>query len=280
MTEKISSVIAREDNGNIQITFSIPFSIIKTSKEEVTKELAKNVEIPGFRRGMAPIEKAAVKIPEAKIIEHALGHILPKALSESVTQNKLKIAIYPKFELISAKENEVWQIRGITCELPEVDLGDYQKYLSGKPEEKKELTPDQKEQEVLKTLLENVKIKVPQILIEEEADGRLSALLSRLEKLGLALEGYLSTINKKTEDLRADYAKQASDAISIDLILAKAAEVENVSASEKEIEEAYNISKATKGASLPKEEEEREKAFIASILKRRKALETLKSYFN
>lgn len=289
MADKITSVVAKEDNGNIQITFTIPFADIKTAKEEVIKEFAKDMEIPGFRKGMAPLDKVAEKVPESSVVEHSLSHILPKVLAESITENKLQIAIYPKFELVSAKDGEAWQIRAITCELPKVDLGDYKKVVEGairssniwtpekgKPEAKAEATPQEKEQIVIKALLDGVKVNVPQILIEEEADSRISSLLSRLEKLGLALESYLASIGKKPEDLKADYAKQAKEAISLDLILSKIAEVESIKAEEKEIEAALAMSQADpKLKDANPEEIENRKRLMDSILKRRKALDFL-----
>lgn len=289
MADKITSVIAREDNGNIQITFTIPFAEIKTAQDEVIKEFAKNTEIPGFRKGMAPLDKVAAKISQSTLIEHSLNHVLPKALADAITENKLQIAIYPKFELISAKENEAWQIRAITCELPKVDLGDYKKMVTGavrastlwtpdkgKPDEKKEPTHEEKEQLVLKTILENIKINIPQILIEEEANNRLSALLERLEKLGLALEGYLASIGKKAEDLRADYAKQAKDAIALDLILSEIAKSENIKISDKDIETALAMSQLNKDVkNISSEEIESRKRLTESILRRRAALDFL-----
>jgi FKBP-type peptidyl-prolyl cis-trans isomerase (trigger factor) len=280
MADKITSVIARESDGNIQITFTIPFTLIQKAEEETTVEMAKDIEIPGFRKGAAPLSKAREKIPQGTLIEHSLGHILPKALSEAVMENKLKIAIYPRFELVSAKEGEAWQIKGTTCELPEFELGDYKKEVQGAlraesiivpGKENKVKTREEQEAAVLKTLIEKVKISIPGILIEEEADSRLSSLLARLEKLGLALENYLASINKGADDLRAEYALQAKDAISIDLILNKIAETENLKVDEKEVNSAIQISQA----SQPKEDMESRKRFIESILKRRKALDFL-----
>jgi trigger factor len=183
---KITSVVAREDNGNIQVTFTIPFEIIKKAQDETIVEFAKDVEIPGFRKGNAPLDKVAAKIPQNTLLEHSLGHILPKALGEAMEEHKLKLAIYPKFELVSAKEGEAWQIKGITCELPEVTLSDYKKDIPGELRAisiKKEPTREEKEQAVIKYLVTNTKVSVPTVLIEEEADGRLSNLLARLEKL-------------------------------------------------------------------------------------------------
>lgn len=285
MADKITSVVAREDNGNIQITFTLPFSIVKEAQDNVIKEFAKDTEIPGFRKGMAPLEKVAAKIPQNTLIEHALSHVLPKALAEAITNNKLQIAIYPKFELINAKEGETWQIRGVTCELPKVELGDYKKSIQGAlrsnsiivpGKEKKELTREEKENIAIKALLDSIKLKLPQILVDEEVDSRLSSLLGRLEKLGLALESYLSSIGKKVEDLRSEYTNQAKDAISLDLILTKVAEDENINVDQKEIEGALEMSQVDpKAKDMNPEEIDNKKRLMESILKRRKALDFL-----
>lgn len=285
MSEKISSVIAREDNGNIQITFTIPYAVVKNAQDEVIKEFAKTTEIPGFRKGMAPLDKVATKIPQNTLIEHSLSHVLPKALAEAITDNKLQIAIYPKFELISAKDGEAWQIRGVTCELPKVDLDGYKKAVEGAlradsiivpGKEKKEQTREEKENLAIKTLLDTVKLDIPQILIDEEVDSRLSNLLGRLEKLGLALESYLTSIGKKVEDLRVDYTKQAKEAISLDLILTKIAEEEKITVDQKEIEGALEMSQIDPNAkNMNSEEVENKKRLMESILKRRKALDFL-----
>lgn len=286
--DKITSVIAKEEDGNIQITFTIPFDTIQKSQEETLAEFAKDIEIPGFRKGQAPIGKVREKVSQSQLIEHSLGHLLPKALAEAVSNNKLKIAIYPKFELIKAQEGEAWQIRGITCELPTVDLGEYKKEIAGVlraksivvpgKEEAKTESKEQKESVVLKALVDSVKIKVPAILIEQEADSRLSSLLARLEKLGLALESYLASINKKAEDLRAEYALQAKDAILIDLALNKIAEEEKLTVDPKELESALQISAASNPTKKESEQEsEDRKRMIESILRRRKALDYLLS---
>lgn len=289
MADRITSVVAREENGNIQITFNIPFSIIQKEEEETIKEFAKDTQIPGFRKGMAPLDKVKAKIPENSLIEHTLSHILPKALADSITENKLQIAIYPKFELIKAQEGEDWQIRGITCELPDFELGDYKKVVAGelrsasiivpgkdKPvDQNGSISREQKEQVAIKALLENVKIQIPQILIETEADSRLSNLLGRLEKLGLALESYLASMGKKVEDLRADYAKQAQEAIALDLILTKIADTENIKVSEKEIDSALSMSQVDKNASQDESEAESRRRLMESILRRRQALDFL-----
>lgn len=57
----IKSTLAREDDGTIQINFVIPKKEIDAQKEEVVKEMAKNLKVPGFRKGNVPTSVAEKK---------------------------------------------------------------------------------------------------------------------------------------------------------------------------------------------------------------------------
>ena len=59
---QISSVIARSDDGTVQITFTIPSVVIKKEEDLALVHLAQDLEVPGFRKGKAPIEKVREKI--------------------------------------------------------------------------------------------------------------------------------------------------------------------------------------------------------------------------
>ena len=286
------TAIAREDNGNIQITLNIPYKEIVQAKKIALEEIAKTTEVPGFRKGNAPIAQVEKHVSADKILQKALGKVLPKAFSNIVEKENIKPVVYPKFELINAKENEDWQVRAITCELPEVNLKDYKKIISGeakskaiwtpdkgdpkKNKEEKIKTPEEKEQEVIKILLDKIKVKIPKILIDQEVDNRLAQLLDRIEKLGLNLESYLASVGKNPETLRTEYGLQASNTITIDLILQKISVEEKIAVDEKEIESLIKASSADPklAQSLNTPEQKR---FIRSIILKRKALESLVS---
>ena len=283
MPKSTQSVIARSDNGNIQITFTIPFKAINKSRKRAALELGKDISIPGFRKGKAPFAKILEHVPENTLLEKTLSQILPDLFSDAIKKHKIAPAIYPKFELISAEEGKDWQVRATTCEFPEFELGNYKKAVAGatpssaknkKQKAKKPLTRAEKEQKVIETLLDSIKIKVPKKLIEEEVSSRLSQLLQRLEKPGLTLESYLGSIKKTVDELKREYEKQAKETVSLDLILAKIAEKEKIVVEEKHIDEAINASSADQ--SLAKELDTPEKRrFIQTILKKRFTLNKL-----
>jgi FKBP-type peptidyl-prolyl cis-trans isomerase (trigger factor) len=285
-----SSVMAKTNDGSIQITYKLPFESVKKEREKAAKKLGEKIQIKGFRKGKAPLEKVMAEIPQNDLVQETLSDVLPQLLSDVINNHKVSPATYPKFELLKAEENVDWEVRIITCEIPEIELTHYKKVISDaaksdaiwtpssakasedKPD--KEVTREEKEQEVIKILLETIKFDIPLFLINEEVNQKLSQLLDRLEKLGVDLESYLKSIGKTADQLRADYAKQAKDTLSLDIILTKISDKEGLRATDEEIEAAI---KAT--ASDPKLSEKlntpEQKSYIRAILTKRKALDSL-----
>jgi len=279
MTDKTTSVVAKEADGTIQISLTVPWEVLKPAREKALAQVAKEAVVPGFRKGKAPVGKVAESVSKETLIRKTLADVLPKAIGEAVTEHKLRPAIYPRLEVLSAEEDKPWQIRAVTCELPAVELGNYKEAIRGAAKSKtiwtpgtgkdapKEPSKEEKQQIVIKILLETVKINIPKILIEEEINARLSSLLERIEKLGLTLESYLGSIGKTPEGIREDYRKQAEETISLDLILNKIAEEEKVKVEEAQIDE---VVKASPSFNTPEQ-----RRLVASVLRRRASLDSL-----
>lgn len=286
-TEKVSSSVAKSNDGSIQLTFKIPFKEIKSARNVVAKELGKDIQISGFRKGKAPLSKVLAQVPPATLIDKTLQKVLPELLAKALTEHKIKPVILPKFELISAKENEDWQVRAVTCERPTVSLGDYKKIVTGaaksqaiwtpgkgEEKEKKEPSREEKEQQIMKILLESISLDTPKPMIEHEVTRRLSALLERIEKLGLTLESYLASIGKTPETLRQEYEKQAEELIKLDLVLDKVADEEKIKIEGKQIEAAMAASSADPNMAKKLDTPE-QRRLIEFILRRRAALDAL-----
>ncbi|MBI2007545.1 MAG: hypothetical protein HYS83_02505 [Candidatus Blackburnbacteria bacterium] len=291
---KATSVLARQEDGTVQITITIPQDIVRANKEKALKHLVENLEVPGFRKGKAPQDVALKHIETQKLYEHMLQHILPEVYATAVEEYKLKPVLAPRFELVTVDENKDWQIRAITCELPEINLGDYKQTIKGFVVKAKIWVPgkgdttnppsptqsgqdgptkEEKEQEIVKTLIEKTEVKIPRLLIEEEVNHRLSRLLEQVQKLGLTIEQYLSSTSKKVEQLREEYAKQAEDSIKLELSLNKVAQEEKVEVLDSEVDEviqAMGDEAAKEALSTPYQ-----KRLIRDTLLRRKALDRL-----
>lgn len=279
-----ASVLARQEDGTVQLTITIPQEAVQANKEEALRHLVENLEIPGFRKGKAPRDVALKHVETQKLYEHMLQHLLPEVYVQAVEEHKLQPILAPRFELISMDENRDWQVRAITCELPQINLGNYKEtvraalasgkiWIPGKSENKKEPTREEKEQEIIKALIEKIEVKVPKLLVEEEVNHRLSHLLDQVQKLGLTVEQYLSSTGKTVEQVKTEYARQAEDSIKLELILTKIAEEEKLKAEDSEVEE---IIKATGDEKLKETlSSPQQKRLIKGVLLRRKSLDTL-----
>lgn len=280
--------VAKESDGTIQITFTISNDLIATNEKKALEEFSKDVEVPGFRKGNAPLDRVKEHVSKEKLVEKTLSGILPKMLTDALADEKIRPSVFPKFELVSSVDGEDWQVRAITCEILPFELGNYKENIKGLSNKEKIWTPDKdanekensqpnridKEQKIIESLLQTIKVIIPKVLIEEEVNSRLSQLLSRIEKLGLNLESYLASIGKNPQTLREEYSKQSEESIKIELILEKIAEEEKISVSQDEINEAVKASSSDPNIKEKLESPE-QLNIIKTILGRRKALDFL-----
>lgn len=282
------STLARSEDGTVQLTLAIPVSQVDLANKEAFAELVKETEVPGFRKGKAPVDVARQHILPQKLTERVLGKLLPDAYADAIEEHKIRPILAPRFELLAVAEGKDWQIRAITCEFPRLELGDYKQslllrskkdiWVPGKAPstgsgQAKERPREEKEQEVLASLLETVRVQIPRLLIEEEVNHRLARLVEQTQALGLTVEKYLASVSKTAEQIRAQYAKDAETSIKIELILNSIAEKEGISVSELEIDEVIKTAPDSQTQERLKTPPQR--LLIKGVLARRKALDGL-----
>lgn len=280
---KIRSVLAREEDGTIQLTITILKEVVEETEIDVLHELAKTTNIPGFRAGYAPAEEVKKRVSSQKVFEGILDKILPGTYQKAVRDHNLKPILSPKFELVQAAADKDWQVRAISCEAPTVEVGDYKKELEGTKREKLLWAPgkdkrennsrDEKEQLVIETLLKTSKVKISRVLVDEEINHRLANLVEQTQKLGLTIEQYLEKTGKTAQSLREEYQKQAQDQIKTMLVLSFVADKEGIKVEDGEVEEmAKNLQSKNQSS---EGNLDLQKTLIRGVLTRRKALDRL-----
>lgn len=286
------AVLARLDDGTIQLTITIPQAQIEKEREGALKHLIEDLEIPGFRKGKVPSDIALKHIDKQKLYEHALQLLLPQVYAHAAQEHSIQPILTPRFELISMDEDKDWVVRAITCELPNVNLGDYKKAVTskkseiwvpvkdkGNPPTGGEPSREEKEQIVIKSLLDTIDVKIPKVIIEEEVNHKLAQLLDQIQKLGLTIDQYLASTGKSLDQVKNEYLKQSEDSIKLMLILNKIAEEEKIKVEEKEVDEVVKASIASINPQDDKDKAElsspNQKHFIQGVLLRRKALDSL-----
>jgi FKBP-type peptidyl-prolyl cis-trans isomerase (trigger factor) len=270
--------IERLGDGTIKIVLTLPQEDVAKTGTVVIDELAKHANVAGFRKGKAPTDLAANHLNPEAVREEILKKLLPQAYMEAVEEHKLKPIMNPKMHIEKIEEGKDWVFNALTAEMPEVNPGDYKKNVKAVTAKSKIVIPGKENEakkppmdEIMKAILSDAKVQVPGVLVEQEADRLLSQLLNDIKRLGLSLDQYLGTTNRKPDDLRAEYAKRAEEDIKLEFILQKIAELEKITVEDREIEEA--IQKAQDPAE--KANMEANRYLLAGILRQQKTLDLL-----
>lgn len=270
--------LERQKDGTIKIVITLPQDKIAETGNKVIDEMAKRTSIPGFRKGKAPTEMAAGQLKPEQVREEILKVLLPQAYMDAVKEHSLRPIMNPKMHVEKIEEGKDWIFHAMTAEMPTVEPGSYKANIQKITGKSKLILPGKEEdskkpalEDVMKAVLEGAKVQVPGVLVEQEADRLLSQLLNDIKKLGLSLDQYLSSTNRKPEDLRAEYAKRAEDDIKLEFILQKIAELEKITIEDAEIEEAMQKAKdPTERQSM-----EANRYLLAGILRQQKTLDLL-----
>lgn len=264
-------------DGTITLKITIPAKDVEEARQKAVDKLIKNIQVPGFRKGMAPKNVAEPHLKKEAIQEDVLKDLLGKAYNDAITAEKITPIITPRVHVETFEDGTDLIFIAETAEAPVVELGDYKNTVKGITAKSKILKPGEKEaekpklDEILDAIAKNAKVEIPKVLYEQEATRLLSQLLDELKRLGISLDQYLATSGKNDEALKAEYEEKAKRDLQIEFILRKIADTEKITVEEKDITEAL------KGISDPKQQAQimQNPYLVASIIRQQKTLDFL-----
>jgi trigger factor len=137
----------------------------------------------------------------------------------------------------------------------------------------------EREQEVVRALVEASSVDVPQTLVDRELTSQLESMERSLNRQGLKLDRYLEYLGQTLDQWMAEQRPEAEGRLKIDLVLAEFARRENLEPSDEDtikfLEEkaAEDDELKTQVAELKKSGSARR--YFASSLRRRRVLERL-----
>lgn len=279
-TNKNNSTFERKEDGTIHLIITISQIDIKKTFEEIVSNAVNTAEITGFRKGKAPRHIVEPTLNKAKIKEEVLKKLLPAAYVKTIEEHNLKPIMNPKIHVDTLPDDVNWNISAITCEMPEINLGKYKDAIKKITAKSKIILPASKDKkqevnldEIVKELLSAASVTIPSIMVEQEVDRLLAQTLDEIKRLGLTLDQYLASTQKKPEDLRKEYALKAGNDIKLEFVLQKIAEEEKITVDEKELTEAIQKAKDP----IERENLQKNSYMLASILRQQKTLDFLKN---
>lgn len=280
----MQSTIQRLPDASVELTITIPWAEVEAQYEKTITAMVAQAEVSGFRKGKAPRNVVEEKLDKTKTYEEVLKVLIPTVYSKAIEEHKLHPIVSPKIELKEATEKKDWILRALTCEKPEVTIREYKKAIQDlkasktakiwKPGDKQEDKNQPNKptlDELLKTLYDNVTIKLPALLLEHEVHRLLSDLIDQTKKLGMSVEQYLSSTGRTSETVRKEYEGQAQRTLSLEFALEAIADREGILISDDDIDTVIKTAKTDQ----EKDSLTAQRYYIASVLRRQKTLDFL-----
>lgn len=278
--------------SKIEALVEIPYEEFSKFVDRAVVDLGKEIEIEGFRKGMAPKELVIRKAGDAKIMERAAKAAIEENYPKAVTENKLEPLGYPEIEILKLAKDNPFEFKFSVAVFPEVVLGDYKEaakqFTFKEPEvteedikrlkmEKERHEKEHLHEDMLDKLRETAKIEIPEVLVARETERMMEDLRQKTpQALGMSFGEYLKKINKTEAELRETFDQDNEKKIKNYLILQEIAKTEKIEATEKEIDDT--VKKVTEGEPKENIDLERLREYYKDVVKNEKVFAYLEAF--
>ena len=117
--------IEKEKDNVVKLDITIPAKEAAEAYNNAVKRVAQYVNIDGFRKGKAPRQVVERHVGVDRIKHEAIENLMPKAISDAVTQNDLDIIAQPYITSFNFDLGSDLTVVAKAELRPEVTLGDY-----------------------------------------------------------------------------------------------------------------------------------------------------------
>ncbi len=109
----------------VKLTVEVPFDELAPSLDAAYQAIAKQVSIPGFRKGKVPARIIDQRVGRGAVLEEAVNEILPKAYEDALRENSVVPLGRPDVEVTEIADGQSLTFTAEVDIRPEFDLPDY-----------------------------------------------------------------------------------------------------------------------------------------------------------
>ncbi|MBR0351250.1 MAG: trigger factor [Clostridia bacterium] len=122
----MSSKVEKTKNANeVKIEITIEAKKFEDAIKKVYFQSAKYFNIPGFRKGKAPIQIVEKYYGKEIFYEDAFNEVAPEAMEEAVKENNLEVVSKPDIDVKQIEKGKDVIFTAVVQTKPEVELGKY-----------------------------------------------------------------------------------------------------------------------------------------------------------
>lgn len=97
---QVKSTIENLEATKAKITVEVPYEELKGDMDKAYKDIANQVNVPGFRRGKVPPRIIDQRFGRAAVIEQVINEAMPRLYSQAVAENNLRPMAQPEIEVV------------------------------------------------------------------------------------------------------------------------------------------------------------------------------------
>ena len=122
MSVKVSKT---ENKNEVKLEFTVEAKIFDEGIKTVFNKNAKYFNIPGFRKGKAPMNIVEKYYGSEIFYEDTFNEIVPAIYDEAVKEEKLEVVSRPEIEIVQIGKGKDLIFTAVVSTKPEVKLGKY-----------------------------------------------------------------------------------------------------------------------------------------------------------
>ena len=123
----MKTTIKHLSDTKVELTIVLGASELADAEQVALTKLARDVKVPGFRKGKVPVAVAQKNVDPAKLQEQALDDAISKAVATAFTEEKIQALDRPTVEVKKFVPSETVEFTAEAEILPKITLGDYKK---------------------------------------------------------------------------------------------------------------------------------------------------------
>ena len=114
-----------EGKNEVKLTFNIEAEKFEEAMKKVYSKTAKYFNIPGFRKGKAPMQLVERQYGSAIFYEDAFNELVPDIYDEAIKENKIEAVSRPSIDIVQMEKGKELIFTATVDTKPEVKLGKY-----------------------------------------------------------------------------------------------------------------------------------------------------------
>lgn len=232
MTHKIT----KEKNSKVEIEVTVPKDDFTKYWDTAFKNVQKEIEMDGFRKGMAPESAIIAKYGEQAILSEMANLAINDTYAKVIIEEKVKIIGEPHIHVVKMGKNEDLVYHAHVPIYPEITLPDYKSIASEISKTKKEIpeTTDEELKQVMDQLDEKIKSDTPDLEKTIRDNMKLEKEYYEKDRIrGEILDRLIKDSEEKNKDAWPEHFENKDKA---QIIMIDIAKKENITATEEEID--------------------------------------------